>query len=90
MEETFARSFDGNKAHVGLLQLQVDLQTIARVTKIHLEGENWSKTHMLKRLITNIFLQKNIKTSFFINISQSILERRIRGAPKVYSELYNP
>jgi hypothetical protein len=48
--KAFALSFNGEYAKVGDIELQINEEMIARVTKLSLKGECWSKTKRVKEI----------------------------------------
>jgi len=48
--EVFAKSYDGKKATVGSLEIEVDEATIASATGMPRSGHNWFKTTVKKNL----------------------------------------
>jgi hypothetical protein len=58
--EAFAKSYDGNKACVGSLELIVDEAAIATTTILPRSGQSWFKTIATKNLNFRAYLQGKI------------------------------
>lgn len=81
--KAFVKSFNGVKAQVGLLQIQVNVQRILEVTEIPMTGENWFKNTSAKDINYQQFLieahqdlvfHKDIPRSYLQEESQQLLK----------------
>jgi hypothetical protein len=68
--ETFAKSYDGNKATVDSLELIVDEAAIASTTGLPITGQSWFKTKVTKNLDFRSYLKIEFRS---INWKKSIL-----------------
>jgi hypothetical protein len=59
--EAFAKSYDGNKACVGSLEIIVDEATIAIATNLPRSGQSWFKTTTTKNLNFRAYLKEEFK-----------------------------
>ena len=59
--EAFAKTFDGNKAHVGSLEIIVDEAAIAAATNLPRSGQSWFKTTATKNLNFIAYLKEEFK-----------------------------
>jgi hypothetical protein len=60
--EAFSKTFDGNKAHVGSMEIVVDEATIAAATCLPGTGQNWFKTTAPKKLDFRVYLKEGTGT----------------------------
>jgi hypothetical protein len=61
--EAFAKTFDGNKACVGSLEIIVDEAAIAAATSLPRSGQSWFKTTATKNLNFRPYLKEEFKHS---------------------------
>jgi hypothetical protein len=59
--EAFAKTFDGNKACVGSLEIIVDEASIAVVTSLPRSGQSWFKTTATKNLNFRAYLKEEFR-----------------------------
>jgi hypothetical protein len=59
--EAFAKTFDGDKAHVGSLEIIVDEAAIAVVTSLPRSGQSWFKTTTTKNLNFRAYLKEEFR-----------------------------
>jgi hypothetical protein len=59
--EAFAKTFDGNKAHVGSMEIRVDEAAIAAATSLPRTGQRWFKTTAPKNLDFRAYLKEGYK-----------------------------
>ena len=61
MAEAFAKTFDGNKARVGSVEIKVDEAIIAATTGLPRTGQKWFKTTAPKNLDFRVYLKDGYK-----------------------------
>jgi len=59
--EAFAKTFDGNKAHVGSVEIKVDEVVIAVATGLPRTGQKWFKTTASKNMDFRVYLKEGYK-----------------------------
>jgi hypothetical protein len=59
--EAFAKTLDGNKAHVGSLEIIVDEASIAATTNLPRSGQSWFKTTATKNLNFRTYLKEEFR-----------------------------
>jgi hypothetical protein len=59
--EAFALSFDGNRARVGSVEIEVDEKFIAEATGLPMTGQKWFKTTALKKQDYKFYLKDGYK-----------------------------
>jgi hypothetical protein len=59
--EAFAKTYDGNKAYVGSLEIIVDEDAIATVTSLPRSGQSWFKTTATKNLNFRAYLKEEFR-----------------------------
>jgi hypothetical protein len=59
--EAFAKTFDGNKACVGSLEIIVDEASIAAATSLPRSGQSWFKTTATKNLNFRAYLKEEFR-----------------------------
>ena len=59
--EAFAKTFDGNKARVGSVEIKVDEAVIAAATRLPRTGQKWFKTTAPKNLDFRVYLKEGYK-----------------------------
>jgi hypothetical protein len=59
--EVFAKSYDGNRASVGSIEMIVDEATIATATSLPRSGQSWFKTTATKNLNFRAHLKAEFK-----------------------------
>ena len=59
--EAFAKTFDGNKAHVGSMEIRVDEVVIAAATSLPRMGQSWFKTTAPKNLNFRAYLKEKFR-----------------------------
>jgi hypothetical protein len=59
--EAFAKTFDGNKARVGSMEIRVDEAVIAAATSLPRTGQSWFKTTAPKNLDFRVYLKEGYR-----------------------------
>ena len=59
--EAFAKSYDGNRASVGSIEMIVDEAAIATTTNLPRSGQNWFKTTTTKNLNFRVYLKAEFR-----------------------------
>ena len=59
--EDFAKTFDGNKARVGSMEIRVDEAAIAAATSLPRMGQSWFKTTAPKNLNFGAYLKEEFR-----------------------------
>ena len=73
--EAFAKTFNGNKARVGSLEILVDEASIAAATSLPRSGQSWFKTTATKNLNFRVYLKEEFKhNAWKKSMSASCLE----------------
>jgi hypothetical protein len=72
--EAFAKTFDGNKARLGALEIIVDESSIAATTSLPRSGQIWFKTTATKNLNFRAYLKEEFKHNAWKDIPVSYLE----------------
>jgi hypothetical protein len=86
--ETFAKSYDGSKAIVGPLEIQVDEASIASATGMPRIGKKWFKTTVTKNLDFRPYLKPEFQDiTWNMEIPTSYLEAT--GSSQIHTIIHN-
>jgi hypothetical protein len=83
------KHFDGFRAKVGDVQLEVTEDSVARATRLPLEGEKWFKNAKMEDVPWSLFMVSHKSTCFPKGIPINLLKPRWHDLILILKQVYN-